>query len=365
MKIAIVTQPLLGNYGGILQNYALQYVLKRMNHSVVTIDYTLTNSLWRYFRHTLKYMVRKAWGKLQQDETAPARYRLRTKKMERFVQNHITLTPRVSRYSADILVAEQVDVIVVGSDQVWRPRYNRYLEDMFLRFAEGMDLKRVAYAASFGVGRWEFSSSQTRTCRRLAALFNAISVREESGVTLCMENLGVEATAVLDPTLLLHAEDYAKLCADVPKEKEPFLAAYFLHSHHKKAVSAKYEFVKELAKQKGLALRIFEADNVQSAPIEEWLSVFRDASMIVTESFHGTVFSIINHREFLTLENKSRGTARLKTLLGALGLEDRLVSEPSSLSMSSLPPIAYDEVELRLDNLRLKSMTFLQDALTK
>lgn len=366
MKIAIVTQSLLGNYGGILQNYALQTVLKRMKHSVVTVDYTLKNSLWRYFRHYIKYSIRKITGKLHPTEVPPTRYRTRTKQIDSFVQKHITLTPKVDRYTPDLLESEKVQAVIVGSDQVWRPRYNQYLEDMFLRFTKNLSLKRIAYAASFGVDHWEFSKEQTYNCRKLAALFDAASVREESGILLCKEKLGINAVSVLDPTLLLHADDYAKLCENIPTAKEPFLVAYFLHSHHKKEVKAKYELAQKIAQQKNLTLRILEADNAQSIPIEEWLATFRDASMVITESFHGTVFSIINHREFISIGNKNRGIARLSTLLGTLGLEKRLVSASTFDDATlSLPPIDYENVDNCLDSLRKQSYDFLRHALTE
>ena len=105
------------------------------------------------------------------------------------------------------------DAYVVGSDQVWRPTYNLgdKLFDMYLAFADGQQVKRLSYAASFGVDKWEYSDDQTRICSELAKQFDAISVREKSGVKLCADNLGVDAIHVLDPTMLLDPSDYNKL----------------------------------------------------------------------------------------------------------------------------------------------------------
>ena len=105
----------------------------------------------------------------------------------------------------------EYDAYVVGSDQVWRPNYNPFMKAMFLGITEREDVKRIAYAASFGTSKWEFSPQMTSECAVLAKKFDMITVREKSGVDLCREYFGVEATWVLDPTMLLNREDYEKV----------------------------------------------------------------------------------------------------------------------------------------------------------
>ena len=101
----------------------------------------------------------------------------------------------------------EYDAFIVGSDQVWRPSYNQHLEQAFLNFTENWkNVKRIAYAASFGVDNWEFTKKQTKECKRLVQKFDFVSVREDTAVNLCKEHLGIEATHVLDPTLLLSAD---------------------------------------------------------------------------------------------------------------------------------------------------------------
>ena len=363
MRIGIVTQPLLGNYGGILQNYALQQTLIRLGHTPLTIDYVMTNSAWRYFRHSLKYKLRKLQGKLRSNEVPPTRLRVRNQVMDGFVKQHIHTTSSVTKYTSEVISRHNFEAIVVGSDQVWRPKYNDSLEDMYLKFAKDYNIKRIAYAASFGVDRWEYNAVQTTHCKALAKRFDAISVREQSGERLCSERLGVEATTVLDPTLLLDATDYGALCCDIPTPKEKFLAVYLLKSHNKQQVEANHRFVEQIAQQRGLKIKYFTADTADGISIEEWLATFRDAEMVITESFHGTVFSILNHREFITLGNASRGMARLKTLLGALGIADRLVS-PQDYNPEEITPIDYTEVDKRIADLRQHSIGFLKKAIS-
>lgn len=313
MKITIVTQALLNNYGGILQNYALQRILKQLGHEPITFDFRQKNhyeSLIKVLPRRILYSIMKVFlGKKIKALSIP-RYQKRARSMDIFVKENISLTKRVKKYETKSVEDCNADVVLVGSDQVWRPKYNYFLEDMFLRFVNNLPVKRVSYAASFGVDEWEYSLEQTKACSALARKFNAISVREESGVKLCKEHLGVNATWVLDPTLLLRKEDYLKLCQEVPVNSSHFMAVYVLNLND--SVKAIYESV---AKEKNLEVKYFAADANASISIPEWLAMFRDASYVVTDSFHGTAFSILFEKEFKCFYNETRGAARFESLL--------------------------------------------------
>jgi len=179
-----------------------------------------------------------------------------------------------------------------------------------LGYAKQIDINRIAYAASFGSNKWEFSLIQTIRCARLAKKFHAISVREKSGVTLCQNKLNVNADYVLDPTLLLNKNQYLALTKDIPIRKEKLLVAYILDSS-----SISVSQSERIAQEKNLTLVYFTAGVDSSKTIPEWLSLFRDAAYIITDSFHGTVFSIIFEKEFKCIQNKSRGNARFESLL--------------------------------------------------
>ena len=304
--------PLLNNYGGLLQNYALQKVLQKFGHQVKTVDFVVNPSL-SFFQLII------AWIKCLLLYLIPSKRRrfARIKNVgkrrdfsKKFCDSFIIKTPTITKYSKNLLKRETVSTIIVGSDQVWRPKYNYRIEDMFLKFAEKMSIKRIAYAASFGVDNWEYTPKQTVECAGLARKFKAISVREESGVMLSKEHLGVDATWVLDPTLLLKKEDYCDVCKDVPVAKEKFLAAYVLDKNNE--IRALCE---SIAAKQSLTLKFFEANSKATLTVPEWLAVFRDASYVVTDSFHGTVFSIIFGKEFKCLYNESRGSTRFDSLL--------------------------------------------------
>ena len=306
MKIGIITQPLLSNYGGVLQNFALQSVLKKLNKESITIDYIYNLPFYRYLLSLLKTVILRLFGR----KRPFAKKEKRNKLFNKFIQNYVIKTKRVDHFSSVLLEKNNIDVLIVGSDQVWRPKYNHKIEDVYLKFAEKMPVKRIAYAASFGVDEWEYSLKQTEDCSDLAKKFDAISVREESGVKLCKEHLGIDATWVLDPTLLLDKEDYNEVCKEVPVAKENFLAAYVLDKND--AIRAQCE---SIAAEHGLTLKYFEANSSATLSVPEWLAMFRDASFVVTDSFHGTVFAILFSKEFKCLYNKSRGSARFDSLL--------------------------------------------------
>ena len=311
MKIAILTQPLLRNYGCILQNYALQTVLRRQGHDVKTIDYIYPHTsfiilLLSWTKTLVYYMIGKKTRRFARFQKADSR----TPLMNDFVSKNLSLTKIVRNYSKKQFKEYGFDCAVVGSDQVWRPKYNRHLKDMFLYFVKKLSIKRIAYAASFGSEEWEFSQKQTKICSALAQKFDALSVREEDGVALCKKYLDIDATWVLDPTLLLEKDDYLLLCSNVPKTQNKFLIVYLLDVNE----SVKL-FCENEAKKRGLAVRFFTAGSKATLSVPEWLAMFRDAAYVVTDSFHGTVFSIIFKKEFRSFYNEKRGTARFESLL--------------------------------------------------
>ena len=322
MKIGIITQPLRTNYGGILQNYALQTVLKRMGHDVWTIDYSKYDWL-DWADHAWRVVVLKILGRESHFIGTPYQRNHVEKPLRRFVCKYIQTTqPRTKRIERRTIRKYAFDALIVGSDQVWRPMYNCRIEDCFLGFAVEMEIKRIAYAASFGTDKWEFTLEQTNRCANLAKLFDGVSVREKSGVTLCKKYLGVKAVQVLDPTLLLSPDDYSLLCQGISRRK-PFVFAYILDENAKKI-----NYIKELAERKGLPYIIKGADGAvgEGDTIESWLSYFRDTAFVITDSFHGTVFSIIFNKDFYVFGNEKRGNSRFVSLLDAFGINDRMIN---------------------------------------
>ena len=310
MKIGILTQPLLNNYGGTLQNFALQVVLRKLGHEPVTIDCNPKSSLLGYWLSCVKTIIYFFIPSKRRSFAVHSRRKYRNTQFERFTKENITLTKMVCHPTDTIIKNHRIEAIIVGSDQVWRPKYNQHIKDMFLGFVKNPKIRKISYAASFGTDEWEFSDSQTIMLQPLIRKFAAVSVRELSAVGLCKQHLGADAVQVLDPTLLLDKSDYMKLCGMIPKEQNEFIFAYILD-----ITSEKKEILENVRKELCLSIQYYTAEANASLSVEEWIAKFRDASYVVTDSFHGTVFSIIFNKPFKCLQNKKRGSSRFDTLL--------------------------------------------------
>lgn len=363
MKIAILTQPLRANYGGVLQNYALQKTLIALGHKPITlekIEYHYINSYRLILelpkRIFTKYILRKRKYVFSEKEYNKLIVLLQNKLIN-FIRNHIY---RQYVDSFDEIIINEYDAFIVGSDQIWRPQYNNGLLDkMFLSFIpKRSNVKRIAYAASFGTSEWEFSEEQTSLCQNLIKNFDAVSIRESDGVYLCKKYLNRnDAVNVLDPTLLLGKECYLKLCENIPSINDNLLFAYILDYN-----SDIKSHLENIAKEKGLNLHIVRAFNDCTLTVEQWLAMFRDTHTVITDSFHGTVFSIIFNKEFYSICNTNRGGSRFKSLLSQFNLLDRLYNDINSINLKS-EQIDWDSVENTKFLLQKESIKFLTDNL--
>ena len=229
MRIGILTLPLHTNYGGILQAYALQTVLERMGHEVVVFDTpnkTFLPPLWKFPLSIGKRTLKKLLGKTDRIFEEHYQNRIRpviAQNIQPFVDKNIH---RKIIRNFQQLTQKDYDAIVVGSDQIWRAIYfpmwlGQGIENGYLAFAKEWNIKRIAYAASFGTSVWEYTEEQTQQCKPLLQKFDAVSVREANGVELCKKYFEVDALQVLDPTMLLSQEDYCKIFQDanIPKSK--------------------------------------------------------------------------------------------------------------------------------------------------
>jgi exopolysaccharide biosynthesis predicted pyruvyltransferase EpsI len=228
---------------------------------------------------------------------------------------------------------------------------------MFLDFVKEQGVKKIAYAASFGVDNWEFTPKQSKKCRKFAQQLDSVSVRENSGIALCRNSLNIEAVEVLDPTLLISADTYNALCADVAKPQERYIGAYILDSTPEKVALVEAE-----AKRRGVACKIYGAHDNLELSVEEWLAMFKNAECVITDSFHGCVFSIIFRKEFVALLNSGRGESRFKSLLGKFDLSHRIVTDPKQGVIPS-EPIAWSAVEEVLAKWQKHSLNYIENIL--
>lgn len=358
MRIGIVTQPLVANYGGLLQNYALQKALREMGCNPITLDLEthLNVSYIGYLKEIAKLFVKRNF--LGYKRNYPAYKQKRPVIFDEFVRNHINTTQKFTRYTRKLILDYHLDGVIVGSDQVWRPRFNVYPYDMFLAFTEGTRIKRASYAASFGVGTWEYDQEMTERCSELVSCFDAVSVREASGVYLSKEYLGVDAIKVLDPTLLHEKAIYNELCKSIPRSEEQYIAVYALGLNE----YAK-EKINSFAKSKGLAIKYFTSDANYTLSVPEWVAAIRDATFVITDSFHGTAFSIIYNKDFYSIINKTRGTSRFESILADFELSDRLLDSTQLEIPDMNNTIDWACVNEKRKTLKEQSMEFLHNVL--
>lgn len=369
MRIGILTLRLGANYGGLLQAYALQTVLERMGHEVTILDKKFKRWTLPVWKKPLIYSIRfvnKILKRKKNNIVFLEQYMAKVKPIveqntDKFISKYIHRI-LVDNYS-ELEGAVGFDAIVVGSDQVWRPMYfGQNIEDAFLRFAKDAKIKRVAYAPSFGVDTWEYTPQQTVNCKFLLQKFEAVSVREESGVALCKMYFNKNALWVLDPTMLLEAKDYVELFqnAQTPPSKGSLLY-YILDDTPDKA-----ELIRMISEEKRLKpFRVGSKNDDLCAPLEEriqppleeWLRGFYDAEFVVTDSFHACVFSILFKKQFIVVGNKKRGNSRIESLLKCFGLQSHLVKSNSDIF--TLPAINYKAVDDKLEKMRTVSMNFL------
>ena len=376
MRIGILTLPLHTNYGGILQAYALQQVLRGMGHEAVVIDedkqfnFSLKRRIEMYVKGKVKRLLKGKNAIIYSPEYYKQLWKTRTKHTSQFISEHIVR--RVVEQISEISEGE-FDAFVVGSDQIWRARYAQSFPGVgnaFLLFTRGWEVKRVSYAASFGTDKWEYDKSDTVDCALMAWMFDAISVREASGVTLCRENLGVDATLVVDPTLLLNARDYIKLIkGDTPKSSGN-LMCYILdkgvETDNILASISQKKTLKPFHSNSQTENHNLSPEERIQPPVEQWLRGFYDAEFVVTDSFHACIFSILFGKPFVAIGNKSRGMARFESLLQMFGIEERLVYSFEDYKLREeelLRPIDNERVYRILEEKRAEATDFLKGAL--
>lgn len=339
-KIAIVTIESM-NYGNRLQNYALQTVLQSMGFSVKTLHRVNCTK-------NLKYYMKRL-----------AQYILQTKalKFHQFDHNIDFSDIAIGKdtYPADLKT--QFDFFIAGSDQIWNPHYNFVAGKCdFLAFAD--DRQKISYAASFGVN--EIPEERKKEFSEYLKTFKAISVREKQGVEIIKNLCTNDVNVVLDPTLLLNQEMWSKVerNSQVGKKKK-YILVYALGEKSDRFteritdLGEEYEIIDLRAKQKN-------GKQLSVGP-SEFLSLIKNAEMILTDSFHATVFSIIYCKKFITFNRTGLNmNSRIESLADLLDVGEHINEFGDFVCEEEMN---YSEIEKKLETERVKSIEFIKKAL--
>ncbi|WP_027450971.1 polysaccharide pyruvyl transferase family protein [Xylanibacter brevis] len=355
MKIALLNLKYDNNYGGNLQRYALMKVLQDMGHDVTHLNlrFNYHRPWYKLLLSLLKIIVKKYFlGKdviIPQWQQAQHTYEDLCSITEPFYKKYVKHTEQITDLRK-LSEFNEFDAYVVGSDQVWRKRIaGGYIKTMFLDFLpENTKSKRIAYGVSLGVAENELCNEEIKQLSDLYQRFDAVSVREDSALDM-FKQYGwnkPQAIQVLDPTLLLCKEDYMKLIENgKTTQSDGNLFCYILDKTHEKCtlISEKAEV---------LHLKPFEVGLNKPVSIEQWLRSFSDSEYVITDSYHGLVFSIIFNKPFFLIRNEFRGNARFDSVIRMFGIQDDC---SDNLNWNLVNKIIADN--------RKKSFRFLANAL--
>lgn len=377
MKAGLITFHYAHHYGAQLQAYALNRSIEKLGIECEIIDYVrpdtlLGSSLFKRGvsprallsnTHTLFHFKS---------------FRARSERFLSFYRKGLKLGKK-RYYSYSELLAEppSYDFLVCGSDQIWNPLIffeKNFDPSFFLQFSQGA--KKIAYAPSFGIS--SIPHDKKEILKSYLEGFDAISVREAQGASIIEEITGERVPVVLDPTLLLNEDDWTGLCISptsptIDKHYDkPYILSYFISDP-----TPFFPLLEKIQEVLGLPVICLcgsrkkipgTIKTVYDAGPKEFLSLFKDANFVLTNSFHGSVFSVQFKKPFysfrkmpINVADPAEVSSRLSNLLDILGLSDRLL-EPNS-KINNIEAIDYRTVSEKLEEKRNDSINYLKSAL--
>lgn len=342
MKIGILSLPMTWNYGGILQYYALQELFKSLGYETTIICHrkkrnniiiqNLVKFKWYLIPKISNYGLLKG-NPLIDVESFKAKY-LDNQSKPLFNSNDLQ----------NYVATNHIKLMVVGSDQVWNKWAIPDLYSFYLNFCENINnLKRIAFSASFAKMEFDYTNDEVKRCKELLMKFDLISVRESIGVEHCKNYFGLDAELFPDPTLFFNNDFYTTKIIEPYKKKfsnENYLFTYILDINDEKLniinqVSKEINVdVKSLPKYQS---KLIFGKSYNS--VEEWLLSIKNSKFVLTDSYHGMLFSIIFKKDFYVFVNKKRGAERFYTVAKKLGLENRLLESANE----------YIDIHLKID----------------
>lgn len=368
-KVALMTWSQYHNFGTSLQVTASTFTMKKLGYQVDVVNYIPHAKLVTLIDYrNINHYTGKIKKKIKNRKSKSIIDQDREKAFVNFLNKNISLTDKCKTDSDLFLLNERYDAFVCGSDQIWAPSI--FNDKYFLSFVERPQ-KMIAYAPSIGLSKIEDPYVKNRMAENIGR-FEHLSVREAQGAKLIKEICNKEAKVVLDPTLLLTANEWDTMSI-TKTENNPYILCYFLGTN-----KYNWNHAYELSKKTDIPLKIipvYNADYERGYIVAdgigpgEFLSLVKNASMICTDSFHGTTFSIIYNKPFYTYErfsskDENNQNSRIYNILKLLELEDRLVKNTKVIPSNPLVcdyTIANKQLELR----RNDSKEYLKKALSE
>lgn len=374
MKASVITLHTVDNYGSVMQTYATQQILKKCGYDAEFVDYWRRDNLpqsraERILEGSTLQKLKPLWGinNFTRKATVSILKSVLEKQrspMWRFLEEKVQLT-KVRYYSFEELEANPpvADVYITGSDQVWNSIWNQGIDrSYFLDFAPA-GKPRIAFSAS--IGREQLDTEEIPETKRLLEKYSAISVREQSAVEL-LASMDIKSTLVLDPTLMLEAEEWRQLATKQKREK-PYILIYQLNPNPQMD-----QYAKQLAQKKNweiIRIGFGRSDHrkggkcVMLPSVEEFLGLFCDAACVLTDSFHATAFSLNLGTDFISVLPGRFGT-RIESITKLTRTENRILTSYDDLTI-----IDRSIDEKNVQNIftveRKKSFDFLKRAISQ
>lgn len=347
MKIALMTIWHVKNYGAELQTYATVKTLQEMGHDVCVIDFPL----FAMNKRTSLY------GRFSDFAHSVSPVNI---KFARFWKRHIPATKYYASYEELKSNVPEADIYLVGSDQVWNIDITQEKAlAFFLDFVPKGKLM-ASYASSFGTDKWNANEELTKRVQELLNSFKAIACREKQGIDILKGQFSLNATHVLDPTLL-HT-GYEEL---IGKTKTRNTLVYYQLT----STPALYSFAESKAKELGLAFidvnkntKLTSTFMWNRRSVEQWIKAIAESSFVITHSFHGVAMCLVHHSPFVAIYESGNRISRLASLLKIAGLEDRLFTSIEAAKHSNVwqKEINWKKVDSLLEIEREKSLEYLR-----
>lgn len=359
MKIAILNLPVDNNYGGNLQRYALVKVLQGMGYDVKHINLRFNIVVkWKplvitAIKRTIKSIIHQKRYEIFPTWNAYKRYKKKTALTDVFYKRYVPHT-KIYRTKEELSHISGYDAYLVGSDQVWRKFIAKPhgIDTYFFEFLQDANAKRIAYGASLGTAENELNNEEIVQLGFLYKKFDAVSVREDSGLKLLKEYgwNRPEPQVVLDPTLLLDMQDYNSLI----EESETYSPEGSLFAYILDYTEEKEQFINDISHKYSFKSFSMSLSSNKNTSVEQWLRFFKEAKMVITDSFHGLLFSIIYNKPYFLIKNEFRGNARFDSILSLF-----------HLSENELQRVDWTEINHIKDYMKRKSMMFLEQSLNR
>lgn len=362
MKVCTITCHKAVNHGARLQTCALLYYLRSLGHNAEVVDYrpeymSFNDKVWYWPGVSVK-MWAKLFLQLQLRVDSVRRHAA----FERFSEKYITQTKQIYHSLGELQKnPPQADVYIAGSDQIWNTLFRNGKDAAYYLDFGAPETERISYAASFAFP--SLNPECESFVKRHLAVFNSLSVRESSGLKI-LSSLGFNGCKSVDPVFLLSAKEWDIMlgCSD---SAESYILVYDVMD----CKSVK-RVAKRLARLSGCKIysissrRLGYADKSfpQAAP-DKFVELVRNARCIISNSFHGTAFAMIYHREFFVVDRKDGLNERMHDLLCQLGLQSRLVDVNTSDCVLT-ERISYKDVDKLLYRQITESKTFLREVLS-